>query len=251
VAAFALATALVGAPRQAVAQGGTTQPASAAHPQNPFAPPPPSAKRVSVSKAVFGDAGVILNARDDGFIEVAAAGPSKTVFLQLRTSAARSWLDSTQRMLKARVKKADPPRTFRSDIAEYPSNTTMALTRSVTAGESEYALAFAEKGQSAFTIPIESEEADVFVAIIRKAIAQAEKLLEKTDTSAVRADSVARADSTAKADSIAAARKKRAAARRAAAAAAAKDSGSQTAVKKDTTAKPPAKPPAPKPQGPS
>jgi hypothetical protein len=52
--------------RQAIAQAGA--PAAAA---NPFAPN--GTKRVPVSKAVFGDAGIIVNARDDGFIEIAAA----------------------------------------------------------------------------------------------------------------------------------------------------------------------------------
>jgi hypothetical protein len=147
---------------------------------------------------VFGDAGMIVNARDDGFIEVAAAGPEKTIYLKLRTAAARAWIDSTQRMLKARARKADPPRTYRSEVIEYGSTTTMALTRAVDAGQSQYALAFSENPRSAFTIPIEAEEADVFVAIIRKAEAQAAKMLEKTDTTAAAVADSARADSVAK-----------------------------------------------------
>ena len=195
VVACLLAT-LLAAPRQALGQSGP--PPAQAAPPNPFAPAP-STKRVPISKAVFGDAGMIVNARDDGFIEVAAAGPQKTIYLKLRTSAARAWIDSTQRMLKARARKADPPRTYRSDVTEYGSTTTMAMTRSVDAGESQYALAFSENPQSAFTVPIEAEEADVFVAIIRKAETQAAKMLEKTDTTAARAADSARADSAAKA----------------------------------------------------
>jgi len=191
--------ALAAPSRQACAQSGATPPKSAAAAANPFAPPPPGAKRFPVSKAVFGDAGVIVNARDDGFIEVAAAGPSKTVMLQLRTLAARAWVDSTLRMMKARVRKSDPPRAFRSDIGEFGTNNTMALTRAVDAGQSQFALVFADGPQSSFTIPIEPEEADVFVAIIRKAETQSAKLLEKTDPEAAKADS-AKADS-AKADS--------------------------------------------------
>jgi len=141
---------------------------------------------------------MIVNARDDGFIEVAAAGPEKTIYLKLRTAAARAWIDSTQRMLKARARKADPPRTYRSEVIEYGSTTTMALTRAVDAGQSQYALAFSENPRSAFTIPIEAEEADVFVAIIRKAEAQAAKMLEKTDTTAAAVADSARADSVAK-----------------------------------------------------
>ncbi len=242
-----------GLPRVATAQAGKAQPATAPL-TNPFATPP-GVKRVPVSKAVFGDAGMIVNARDDGFVEVAAAGPKKTVMLQLRTLAARAWVDSTSRMMKARVKKADPARTYRSEITEYGTGTTMALTRSVTEGQSEFALAFAENPQSAFTVSIEPEEADVFVAIIRKAVAQSAKLLEKADTSAAHADSVARADSAARADSIAKARaaRRRAAARRAAAA---KDTTAKSTVPKppatkDTTSKPAAtKAPATKPPAP-
>ena len=178
------AVALAASSRQAFAQGGATQPTSPAAASNPFAAPPPGAKRVPISKAVFGDAGVIVNARNDGFIEVAAAGPQKTVLLQLRTLAARAWVDSTQRMMKAKVKKADAPRTYRSDIAEYGTNTTMAMTRTVNAGQSEFALAFADSPQSSFTIAIEPEEADVFVAIIRKAVTQSAKMLEKSDSTA-------------------------------------------------------------------
>ena len=196
---------LLSAPRQATGQSGP--PPVQAAPQNPFALPP-TTKRVPISKAVFGDAGVIVNARDDGFIEVAAAGPQKTIYLHLRGAAARAWIDSTQRMLKARARKADPPRTYRSEVTEYGSTTTMAVTRAVDAGVSQYALAFSENPQSAFTIPIEAEEADVFVAIIRKAETQSAKMLEKTDTTAARAADSARADS-ARADSAAKAKKKK------------------------------------------
>ena len=226
---------LSAAPRQAISQ--SSPPPAQATPQNPFAPAP-STKRVTVSKAAFGDAGVIVNARDDGFIEVAAAGPQKTIYLQLRGAAARAWIDSTQRMLKARARKADPPRTYRSEVTEYGSTTTMALTRSVDAGQSQYALAFAENPQSAFTVPIEAEEADVFVAIIRRAEAQSAKMLEKTATTAARAADSARADSAAKAK-----KKKKPAAKRTAP----PPADSAAKPKSDSTAKPkPAKPaPAP------
>jgi hypothetical protein len=225
----ACSVASLAAPRQAIGQSGP--PPAQAAPPNPFAAAP-TTKRVSISKAVFGDAGMIVNARDDGFIEVAAAGPQKTIYLKLRTAAARAWIDSTQRMLKARVHKADPPRTFRSEVTEYGSTTMMALTRSVDAGQSQYALAFSENPQSAFTVPIEAEEADVFVAIIRKAEAQAAKMLEKTDTTAAAADS-ARADS-ARADSVAKAKKKKRAVKHTAPPPA--DSAVKT--KSDSTAKP-------------
>jgi hypothetical protein len=204
MAAFAVVW-VCAAPRQAGAQRDSTPPASAA---NPFAPAP-TTKRVSVSKAVFGDAGMIVNARDDGYIEVAAAGPNKTIFLQLRALAARAWIDSTQRMMKARARKSDPPRSYRSEVTEYGSTTTMVMTRSVESGQSQFALVFSENPQSSFTAPIEPEEAEVFVAIIRKAEVQASKLLEKTDTAAARAADSARADSAA-----AAKKKKKPAAKR-------------------------------------
>lgn len=229
---------LLAAPPQAIGQSGPP-PAQAAA-QNPFAPNTPT-KRVAISKAVFGDAGVIVNARDDGFIEVAAAGPQKTIYLQLRTLAARAWIDSTQRMLKARSRKADPPRTYRSEVTEYGSATTMALTRAVEAGQSQYALAFSENPQSAFTIPIEAEEADVFVAIIRKAETQSSKMLEKTDTAAARAADSARADSAGKTK-----KKKKPAAKRPAP----PPADSVAKPKPDSTASPkpaPSKPPQAKP----
>jgi len=227
------AASLLASPRQAIGQSGP--PPAQAAPPNPFAPAP-TTKRVPISKAVFGDAGMIVNARDDGFIEVAAAGPQKTIYLQLRTAAARAWIDSTQRMLKARVRKADPPRTYRSDVMEYGSTTTMAMTRSVDAGQSQYALAFSENPQSSFTIPIEQEEADVFVAIIRKAETEAARLLEKTDTTAAAAADSARADSVAKAK-----KKKKPAAKRTASPPA--DSAAKS--KSDSTSKPKPAPSAP------
>ena len=174
----AVVAGVVAPTRQALAQSG----AAATTPANPFAPD--NTKRVSISKAVFGDAGIIVNARDDGFIEVAAAGQDKPILLQFRTLAARAWVDSTLRMLKARPKKSDTPRTFRSDIQEYGTNGTMALTRKLTAGQSEYALFFADKPTGGFTIPIEASEADVFAAIIRKAVIQSAKMLEKPDSAA-------------------------------------------------------------------
>ena len=236
-----LAGAIAVAPvltRQANAQQPPpSQPVSAARQSDPFAIT--TVKRVPVSKAVFGDAGIIVNARDDGFIEIAAAGPSKTVLLQLRTQAARAWLDSTLRMMKARVRKKDPARSYRSDVTEYGTGTAMALTRGVDGGVSQYALTFTEK-QSSFTIPIEPEEADVFVAIIRKGIVQSEKMLEKTDTTAVKSDSSARADSAAAAPK----KKKKPAAKRVAPPPAA-DSTSKAPAAKPPATKPPAtKPPA-------
>ena len=141
-------------------------------------------KRVPVSKAVFGDAGMIVNARDDGFIEVAAAGPKKTVLLQLRAMAARGWLDSTGRILRTRPKRSAQPKTFRSEVREYGTNATMALTRTVTSGQSEYALYFADDPSAGFTVPIEQSEADVFVAIVKKAVNASVKMLEKSDTTA-------------------------------------------------------------------
>ena len=221
--------------RPATAQSTSSQTASTAKLSDPFATT--TVKRVAVSKSVFGDAGIIVNARDDGFIEIAAAGPKKSVLLQLRTLAARAWVDSTSRMMKARARKADPPRTFRSDITEYGTGTTMALTRSVNAGASEYALAFAENPQSAFTIAIEPEEADVFVAIVRKAVTQSAKMLEKADTTAAKADSAARADSAAAAPK----KKKRPAAKRVAPPPAT-DSTAKAPATKAPAAKVPVKP---------
>ena len=221
--------------RQAGAQQQTAQSASNARQSDPFATT--TVKRVAVSKSVFGDAGIIVNARDDGFIEVAAAGPKKSVLLQLRTLAARAWVDSTSRMMKARARKADGARTYRSDITEYGTGTTMALTREVNAGASSYALAFAENPQSAFTIPIEPEEADVFVAIIRKAVAQSAKMLEKADTTAAKSDSAAKADSAAAAKP----KKKKPAVKRVAPPPATDSSAKAPAVKAPA-AKPPAKP---------
>jgi hypothetical protein len=112
----------------------------------------------------------------------------------------------------------------------------MAMTRSVDAGESQYALAFSENPQSAFTVPIEAEEADVFVAIIRKAETQAAKMLEKTDTTAARAADSARADSAAKAK-----KKKKPAAKRTAP----PPADSAAKPKSDSTAKPKPAEPAP------
>jgi len=164
--------------RQSAAQS-TTPPAAV---PNPFAVT--NVKRYPVSKSVFGDAGMIINARDDGFIEVAAAGPTKTVLVQLRTMAARAWVDSTTRMLKARPKRSPDAVTYRSEVPDFAAKARMGLTRTVTAGKSEYALTFADDPASAFTVPIEQSEADVFMALVRKAVAQSAKLLEKPDTTA-------------------------------------------------------------------
>ena len=147
-------------------------------------------KRYPISKAVFGDAGIIVNARDDGFIEIAAAGPKKPVLLQLRAMAARGWLDSTGRIMRTRPKRSADPRTFRSDIREYGTSGTMALSRTVTSGQSVYALYFADDPSTGFTVPIEQSEADVFVAIVKKAVDRSVKMLDKSDTTAApKADS--------------------------------------------------------------
>ena len=172
-------------PRETWAQSGTppaTQPAVVADPFRTT-----SAKRVPVSKAVFGDAGIIVNARDDGFIEVAAAGPKKPVYLQLRTLAARAWVDSTARMMKARPKRSAEPKTYRADVSEHGTNTTMAVTRTITAGESAYSLAFSGDPASAFTVPIEpSSKPSVIVAMSLGAV-PAPRLIAVTFIEATRA----------------------------------------------------------------
>ncbi len=183
IAGAALAVPFGAAPAQAQGDTAATQAAAANR---------PAVKRVPIAKSVFGDAGMIVNARNDGFIEVAAAGPSKTVLLQLRTMAARAWVDSTARMLRARVRRSNTPRTYRSDIDEAGTSTTMALTRKVTAGESQYALFFSDDPLGGFTVPIERSEADVFVAQVRRAVALSAKLLEPPD-GAKPADSAAKA----------------------------------------------------------
>jgi len=171
-----------GAPLRAQASAPPAQPTPAAA---------KSAKRVPIAKSVFGDAGMIVNARNDGFIEVAAAGPNKTVLLQLRTMAARAWVDSTTRMLKARVRRSNTPRTYRSEIDEHGTAATMALTRTVTAGESEYSLVFSDDPTGGFTIPIEKSEADVFVGQVRRAVQLSAKMVEPPDSGAPKADSTA------------------------------------------------------------
>ena len=180
---------VLGVARQASAQAGkaVSAPAQAPNPAGGS-----GVKRVSISKSVFGDAGIIVNARDDGFIEIAAAGTNKTVLIQLRTLAARAWVDSTARMLRARPRRSTTPRTYRSDIDEYGTSTTMALTRKVTSGESEYSLFFADDPLTGFSIPIEKSEADVFVAIVRRAVTTSAKMLEKEDSAAAAKDSTAK-----------------------------------------------------------
>ena len=198
--------AIASVPGRAPAQSGPPASTAPAGPGAASAPP----KRVPISKAVFGDAGIIVNARDDGFIEVAAAGPAKTVLIQLRTMAARAWVDSTSRMLRARPRRSNTPRTYRSDIEEHGTSTTMALSRKITAGESEYSLFFSDEPLTGFTIPIEKSEADVFVAIVRKAVGASVKMLEKADTAAAAKDSATAASK----DSATPARTKKPAAKR-------------------------------------
>jgi hypothetical protein len=181
----------------ALGHGVPLQGQTATPPTQPASASPKSTKRVSIAKSVFGDAGMIVNARDDGFIEIAAAGPNKTVLLQLRTMAARAWVDSTARMLRARVRRSNTPRTYRSDIEEHGTAATMAVTRKVTAGESEYSLFFSDDPLSGFTVPIEKSEADVFVAQVRRAVATSAKLAEPPDTSTATGDSAAPASDSA------------------------------------------------------
>jgi hypothetical protein len=192
IRAFIIAcmVAVATAPRQAPAQTGSSQPPAATALPNPAGAA--RVKRVPISKSVYGDAGIIVNARDDGFIEIAGAGPQKTVLIQLRTMAARGWVDSTLRMLRARPRRSNTPRTYRAEIAEHGTSTTMALSRKITAGESEYSLFFSDDPLAGFTVPIEKSEADVFVAVVRRAVATAVKMLDKTDSTAVAKDSSAK-----------------------------------------------------------
>ena len=180
-----------------VGHGASLHAQSATPPTQPAAAATKSPKRVSIAKSVIGDAGMIVNARDDGFIEIAAAGPSKTVLLQLRTMAARAWVDSTARMLKARVRRSNTPRTYRSDIEEHGTAGAMALSRKVTAGESEYSLFFSDDPLGGFTVPIEKSEADVFVAQVRRAVTTSAKLAEPPDSSKAKGDSAGSAPDSA------------------------------------------------------
>ena len=185
-----VAVTSVAAVSREVSGQATKASATAAAAPNPATPS--GVKRVPISKSVFGDAGIIVNARDDGFVEVAAAGPQKTVLIQLRTMAARAWVDSTSRMLRARPRRSATPRTYRADVQEHGTSTTMALTRKVTNGESEYSLFFSDDPLAGFTVPVEKSEADVFVAVVRRAVATSAKMLDKEDSTRAAKDSTAK-----------------------------------------------------------
>ena len=49
----------------------------------------------------------------------------------------------------------------------------------MTSGQSEYALYFADDPSTGFTVPIEPSEADVFVAVVKKAVDSSVKMLDK------------------------------------------------------------------------
>ena len=68
----------------------------------------------------------------------------------------------------------------------------MALTRRVTNGESEYSLFFSDDPLAGFTVPVEKSEADVFVAVVRRAVAASAKMLDKEDSTAAAKDSTAK-----------------------------------------------------------
>lgn len=181
VAIVTFVLGLAGA-RAAAAQRAADQAAAAAA---------PTARHV-VSRTMFGDAAVIVNARGDGFVEVAVAGPKKSFVLSFRTIAARAWVDSAARMIRARPRRSNTPQTYRTDIEDPSSSGTMALRRQVTQGVSEYSVLFSDDPVAGISAVIAASEANALVAIMRRAVAESTRMTERGDSTGKAADSAAK-----------------------------------------------------------
>lgn len=133
--------------------------------------------RHAVSKTMLGEAVVILNARADDLIEVAAADGRRSIALTLGLRDATHWADSSAKILRFRVRKRPGTVSYRN-LVEEPgvSGGGISLTRRVTAGESEYSVFFADTSFGGFAVPMSKEEATLFVSSVRKAVAAARKL---------------------------------------------------------------------------
>ena len=133
--------------------------------------------RATIARTMLGDATVMVNARGDSLIEVAAADGRRSIAMTLALSEARAWVDSSTRILRYRARNRATPVSYRN-LVEEPgvAGGGVTLTRRVTKGASEYSLFFADTAFGGFAVPVTREEATLFVSAVRKAVAASAKL---------------------------------------------------------------------------
>ena len=127
-----------------------------------------------LATGMYGEVAVVIQRRPDGRVEVSAAGEQRRGQAAFTPAALVRWADTTAKLVTRRERPGKQERVLRSAIEE-PGVVAgaMALTRRVDAEGSRFTLFFADTSFSGFTVPLEQEEAQVFVGSVRKAAARA------------------------------------------------------------------------------
>jgi hypothetical protein len=138
----------------------------------------PGLKKRVIARAPFGDAVIMLNARSDGQIEVAAAAAKRSNVAVVSWQAVRLWADSADRILATRARPGKGKVITSRAVVEEPgvSGGAVSLVRKASRDSTEWSLFFADSSFGGFSVPIEKSEASVFIANMRRAVTAARKL---------------------------------------------------------------------------
>jgi hypothetical protein len=132
----------------------------------------------AVVRTMLGDAAIIMSARTDGKVEIAAAGEKNTVQVTVPGSEARQWADSTTKVLRSGLRgQLGALVSYRTELEEPGvTGTGVIFTRRIEKGESNYSIYFADEKFSGFTATITADEARIFVNAVRKTADAARRL---------------------------------------------------------------------------
>lgn len=123
----------------------------------------------------FTDGAIEIDVRPGALISIAAAQGDSAATVTVRAPDARTWTDSTRRMIR---RSAPRKRTVvvlqRSMIEEAAdSGAAVSLIRRAEADTTTFELFFATRADGGFPLALERREVDLFLAAMRRAVAVA------------------------------------------------------------------------------
>lgn len=132
----------------------------------------------TVSRTLFGETALELRSTGSGTLLIGAAGPTKTVTLDVRATDVRRWADSAARLIPVRRTAVARKRLATSDsvirarvVLEEPGvgAGSLILSRADSAGVRTWLLFASDAAFDGVRQPLESEEVATFIKLMRRA----------------------------------------------------------------------------------
>ncbi|MDP1858054.1 MAG: hypothetical protein Q8K82_05260 [Gemmatimonadaceae bacterium] len=131
-----------------------------------------------MSRTLFGETALELRSTGSGTLLIGAAGPTKTVTLDVRATDVRRWADSAARLVPVRRTAVARKRLATSDsvvrarvVLEEPGvgAGSLILARADSAGARTWLLFASDAEFDGVRQPLESEEVATFIKLMRRA----------------------------------------------------------------------------------